>query len=571
MTKHAILIGVNKVPEMDLLSTPCSYAIQMQEWAESQGYITHLFIDKQVEGIQSRECNRELILNAISDIIEQGTDKILIYFAGHGFEQTAGNDIWLLPGYRRNSAESISIFLNKALAYTSGVPHIVFISDTCRSRSSTNSLRAVQGNEIIPSMDRMNPQTEVDVLYSTWPGQISTDVRVEGDEYRSIYSECLIECLHGRVDEVISNITRIVPGFPAVLSYELNSYLKENVPRLMRDAGSREQVPMGEINSRDPYFLSSFGEQNITQQINETGLEYWAGDPKQSRDTRMLDEKLDSMIKLKVGPTKRSMRNLVNNFRKDYHFFTMEKLFREEMTGLHVTGINKPLIFSRRESDWKNRAYNASTRVFNFNDIDLGGGAIYLVGNKRSDRYYPVNVIPGFFTHVIFEKGEILTVNYYPTSGNAKYEARRFADEVAERKAHIILAAKNGIFQGTQELAGYLRSYKHLDPTLGLFAAYAYFQRGDYAGVRSVFDFMLNDRQTIVGDIWLLNFLSRGTVWDPYPYEIPLPLLTEGWSYLKMLDNPYEELSSQLQPGLWTSFTRKGFDFLYHRYNFRQI
>lgn len=571
MTKHAILIGVNKVPNMDLLSTPCSYAIKMQQWAESQEYITHLFIDKPVEGIPSKECSRGVILNTIAEIIEAGTDKILIYFAGHGFELTAGNDIWLLPGYRRDSAESISIFLNKALAYTSGVPHIVFISDTCRSRTSANSVRAVQGNEIIPSMDRMNPRTEVDVLYSTWPGQFSTDLLAQDGNYRSIYSECLLECLHGRVDQVIKNVTLIEPNFPAVLSYELNTYLKENVPTLMREAGGRPQIPMGDINSRDPYFLARFGETDDRGMINETGIAYWPSEHKRGSDSRKLNEKLDSMIKLKVGPTKSSMRNLVNNFKKDYHFYTMENLFSTEMTALHVTGINQPLIFSRRESDRENRMYNSSTRVFNFNDIDVGGGAIYLVGNKRSDRYYPINVIPGFFTHVIFEKGEILTVNYYPTSGNAKYEARRSGDEVAERKAHIIMAAKNGIFQGTQELAGYLRSYKHLDPTLGLFAAYAYFQRGDYAGVRSVYDFMLEDRQTIVGDIWLLNLLSRGTVWDVDHHEIPLPLLTEGWSYLKMLGNPHEELSSHLQPGLWTSFNREGFNILYYRYNFSQI
>ncbi|KAB1231413.1 caspase family protein [Chryseobacterium viscerum] len=569
MNKHAILIGVNEVPQMDYLSTPRSYAIQMQQWAESQGYITHLFIDKPVEGIPSIECSRGPILEEISNIIEAGTDKIFIYFAGHGFEQTAGNDIWLLPGYIRDSSESISVFLNKVLAYTSGVPHIVFISDTCRSRSSDFNHRSILGNQIIPTLNRVNPRTEVDVLYSTWPGQVSTDIRIEDDNYRSIYSECLLECLHGRVHEVIRNITGIVPTFPAVLSYELNNYLKENVPRLMRDAGSKIQVPMGEVNSRDPYFLSRFGEQ---EQIDEVGIEYWSEETRPSRDTRNLDEKLDSLTKLKVGPSKSSIKKLVNSFKKDYQFYTMEDFFGRELTGLHVTGINEPLIFSRREVDWENATHDSSPRIFDFNDIDRGGGAIYIVGNRRGNRYYPINVIPGFFTQVVFEKGQVLTVNYFPTSGNAKYEARYYANEVAERKAQIIIAAKNGIFQGTRELAGYLRSYKQLDPTLGLFAAYAYFQKGDFAGVRSVYDFMLNDRQTIVGDIWLLNKLSLGVSQGNYYEEIPLPLLTEGWSYLKMLkDDPHEELSTQLQPGLWTSFNRIGFDYLYNEYNFRHI
>ncbi|AZB01817.1 caspase family protein [Chryseobacterium joostei] len=229
MNKHAILIGVNEVPHLDYLSTPSSYAIAMNDWAISQGFKTFLFVDEPDDRIVAGNCSRTDILRSIRGIIEE-TDQLLIYFAGHGVESTATNDIWLLPGYKDDPSDCISISLNKALAYSSGVPHVIFISDACRSPSNTDYLRAATGSAILPKLERLNPTTEVDVLFSTWPGKISVDVRDEKGIYRSTYSDCLLECLHGQIKEVILEVRKVKPGFPAVMTDELNSYLKKTVP-----------------------------------------------------------------------------------------------------------------------------------------------------------------------------------------------------------------------------------------------------------------------------------------------------------------------------------------------------
>lgn len=60
MTKHAILIGVNTIPGLGYLSSPSSYAIKMKNWALSQGYTTHLFVDEPGDESVSGRCKNQI-------------------------------------------------------------------------------------------------------------------------------------------------------------------------------------------------------------------------------------------------------------------------------------------------------------------------------------------------------------------------------------------------------------------------------------------------------------------------------------------------------------------------------
>lgn len=577
MKKHAILIGINTIPDLGYLSAPTSYAVKMKAWAETQGYITHLFIDEPVDDLVSGKCSRIDILAVTKKIIDDGCDQLLIYFAGHGVERTIGDDVWLLPGYVDDPADCISIFLSQQLAFRTGIEHVIMISDACRSASDSASIRPITPSSLLPNRKNIDHRTAVDIFYSTWPGEDSTDLRdANTGEYRSIYSDSLLDCLHGNIPEIIKDIVNIRPKFPAVFSHELNDYLKKEVPEKMRLIGGILQYPMGTVSSSDPLYLSSFplvdgdSEEEV---IEETGLSVIIEPIFRPVETKKIDEKLESFIKLKGGRIKVQMQKILRDFKHDYNLFTSPAILNENITGLYITGNNNPMVLSSRENDmYLERKDFSVPVVLNFEDVLTGDRALYFVSNWRKNRFYPVNVIPGYLTQVVFEKHELLTVNYFPTDRNNKYDANFWATEVAERKAHIIMAAKNGMFQGTQEMGDYLRTYKHLDPTLGLFAAYAYFQKGDFDGLRDLYRFLLNHQHFILGDIQLLNKLSATNLDFERENEIPFPLLTEGWTYLNMLEsNPYNFLSKQLQPGLWASFDRLGIDLISDFRNLRPI
>lgn len=572
MIKHAILIGINEVPGMNHLFAPSGYAMQMEDWAKSQGYQTALFVDEPGGRTVKGACSRTEILASIREVIEE-TDQLLIYFAGHGVEHNAGNDVWLLPGYQDDPSDCISLFLNKALAYSSGVPHVVFISDACRSPSGGEALRAVSGSAILPKLNRLNPNTEVDVLYSTWPGQVSVDIKQEG-EYRSMYSDSLLKCLKGEVPEVIREVKNISPGFPAVLSNELNRYLKKVVPEAMTNAGRSPQYPMGDIASQDPKFLSRFTESFLVAESGEMAMQYKNRGAEMLVPTKQLNIKVNDFLKREGGRKVSKLKKLSKKSVLYQEFFTSDNIFKDSTTGLFVTGLDEPLVFSRDQEDWlPERERNfAVPQIIRYPAFEDRVPKVFLIGQHKK-QYYPVNILQGFYTQAVFDKGILRTVNYYPTGVDQKREARYYSKEIAERKAVIITAAKNGIFQGSDEIASYLRTYKSLDPVLGLFAAYAYFQKGNYEGVLSVFAYMLRDGMDhIIGDLRLLQVLSDRDNRLNQMRDVPLPVLTEGWSYLKMLvNNPYERLSTQLEPGLWASFKEGGLHYLMDNLNFKKI
>ncbi len=574
MIKHAILIGVNEVPHLDYLSTPSSYAIAMNDWAISQGFTTSLFCDEPGDRNVAGNCSRIDILRSIRDIIQE-TDQLLIYFAGHGVESTATNDVWLLPGYMEDSSDSISVSTNKALAYSSGVPHVIFISDACRSPSDAEYLRAVTGEAILPNLRQLNPSTEVDVLYSTWPGKISVDIRDEEGIYRSTYSECLLECLHGKVKEVILEVKKIKPGFPAVMTDELNSYLKKTVPLEMEKKGRSAQFPMGEVISRDPRFLARFDD---LSPISESDNPLYSVEEKTSKEEKTVFEKFNAFLDLNKSE---SLVSIDTNFNKSFELaerwtdlrFFLPGIFYgySSFSSVSISGLKNAVVFNNTDLDrtifYQDDFFSQSIR---FDDNGDRNAKLILIGENK-ERCYAINVLYGFHASVIFEKGELLSVDYYSLKKELTEYKRELYKEIAERKAVIISAAKNGIFLGNEELAKYLRRYKEFDPILGLFASYAYFQKGNYKGVSSVYNHMRQPND-IIGDIKLLNVLSNKDKHFESQKEVPIPVLTEGWSYLKMLDeNPHNSLSTLLHPGLWTSFTLRGLEYLIENYNFKEL
>ena len=163
-----------------------------------------------------------------------------------------------------------------------------------------------------------------------------------------------------------------------------------------------------------------------------------------------------------------------------------------------------------------------------------------------------------------------MNVNYTPSRGTRRYEEMLRNGEdlhLNERRAKVISAARFGKFRPTGSSdsliveASYLRSSKAFDPTLGLYAAYAYAQAGDYRAVKSVYDYMAREPEPVLFDVAMLKVLfePESEIGETSP---SCPLLTQGWSYLsinyKLFPKILRELSSHLLPGLWTTFTPTG-------------
>ncbi|WP_281336244.1 hypothetical protein [Flavobacterium eburneipallidum] len=235
------------------------------------------------------------------------------------------------------------------------------------------------------------------------------------------------------------------------------------------------------------------------------------------------------------------------------------------MTGFTIVGI--PFI----ENDY----FKKDVQIFSENDavqiririnlktyfLDLPNGCLL-----------PLAVLPGFIGTVVFDKDEVITVNYIPSSMslNAVNGVNEINNNVEERRAIIAAKSKGGTFRISENIeelthtASYLRMHKNLDPSLGLYAAYAYSQAGKFEDVQSIYDYMKREPEPVLFDVAMLNELSA-----PEPDKQVLenaspfcPMLNQGWSYLTINPEFYDpfliEISKFRIPGLWTTFTPEG-------------
>jgi hypothetical protein len=187
-------------------------------------------------------------------------------------------------------------------------------------------------------------------------------------------------------------------------------------------------------------------------------------------------------------------------------------------------------------------------------------------------RLLPLAVLPGFIGTVVLDKDEVITVNYSPSSISLKAvnEVNETNRDVEERRAVIAAKSKGGTFRISENIeelsqtASYLRRYKNLDPSLGLYAAYAYSQAGKFEDVQSIYDYMKREPEPVLFDVAMLNELSAE---DPDKLVLEnaspfCPMLNQGWSYLTINPEFYDpfliEISKYRVAGLWTTFTAEG-------------
>ncbi len=136
-----------------------------------------------------------------------------------------------------------------------------------------------------------------------------------------------------------------------------------------------------------------------------------------------------------------------------------------------------------------------------------------------------------------------------------------FAGDVAA-DAHV---RQQFVSEGKEvQIADHLRLLKRADPTLGIYAAYAYAQIGDMESVQSVYDYMRNEPESVPFDVAMLAEQDRD---GPLPDLAPgMPMLTQGWLLLgrfdALLPQPLRKAREFMKPSFWATFTSDGVDIL---------
>jgi hypothetical protein len=187
-----------------------------------------------------------------------------------------------------------------------------------------------------------------------------------------------------------------------------------------------------------------------------------------------------------------------------------------------------------------------------------------------------VAALPGFIGTIAVEGGRVTSITYSPSvNGHRWYDSDIEKAKLDELHALVGAAAKYGAFriEGSEQeraraakrLASQIRVMKGVDPTLGIYAAYAYADANLIDQVRSVQAFMRDDLNGDLFDVALLANTLSGKRMDNPNDAIPFcPMLTQGWQLLRVKDVSIPEAINRarydMRDALWTTFGQRGME-----------
>lgn len=560
MKKCAIAIGVNKAGNLPLLNAAAKGAQDFADWAQSQGYDTTLLTDNDGQHVMASD-----IKKAVNKYVNEKTySQLIVFFSGHGILKGPNDEYWLLSEVDNDANEAVIVTTSKHLAYNAGIPHITFISDACRSVANNMLLAQVNGSVIFPNVAPTQQLPDIDMFYATRPGSPAWEVR-DGEEaiknYKGIFTDCLLQGLTGQVKEIIKELEVGANKMAAVFPYELKKYLETQVPLAAEAIKiTLQQYPMIEVTSRPPTYLSLIGPAPRPTRGGSHAMET----AKSVSFTHHFDDADFNINEVLQAHT--------NNNGEDDIAAEIKKIAAaagrvsfETQTGFSIIGTHhfEAYINSGHLEVFEEAGYS-HIRVYPTSQT----ASLLWVGQDGTGT--PLAVLPGFIGHVLIEENRVVNINYVPSRNNNRYDDYMIrSDEVAQRRAAAALAARHGTFRisgdiyGIMDAASYLRNDKALDPSLGLYAAYAYAQAGKNSDVVSVFDYMKEEPEPVLFDVKLLATLHDNDAANQQVPHAPFcPMLTQGWSYLAINEAPFTQqlkpLMQHLIPGLWTTFTPEG-------------
>ena len=580
MNRAGVFIGVDLTGNLPRLRDAANGAERMGEWAGAQNFKTiSVITDKDGPVVVQR------IKDAIEGIVDSGADQLVVYFAGHGVN-IGYREYWLLTHAPRDKQAAVNVAGSVTLAQYCKIPHIVFISDACRTAAEGIQAQSVTGSEIFLDDYDGGPEYPVDQFFACTLGRPATEIKdpnASSAEYFALYTESLREALLGVRREIL-DVPREDPSIAYVRMRRLRDFLAKEVPERIRARGLQyrvNQLPSARIVSDEPAWISRMNADE-TALIGPSGRTLTAGteailqpvdkfkpltpadvSSKLVRsalagDAQALVRDLDEASASGVSGADelvQSARLSALPFGPDHH----ETGCGFKVRGARIVEVVSPNVTAgftnARGDDVRVKATSASS-----------GASVLLV--FESGRGVLLPVLPEFLGALTFDEEELVDVSYEPSANTwrwSMYENR--AEELRSLRAIVSTSIGRGLFQLEGEdslaIARRMQYSKGIDPTLSIYAAYAYhdLQRRDLISEmsgylsadlgRSLFDVAMLSRE--------LSGRSPSVVSTVFS---PIPLLSQGWALLPAmrvaLAGDLSRLQQCIVPSVWTLVDEDG-------------
>ena len=593
MKRAAVLIGVHKAHTLPELQAVWKGVHAMETWALSQGLASEL-----VRTItdETGKVTPQQIKDAIKEFVERGDlDQLIVYFSGHGVNLKYG-EYWLLSDAIEDADAAVNVKGSEERARYSVIPHVVFLSDACRTAPQGIQAQGIEGSIIFPNKPVPGPEKSVDQFYATLLGEPALEIADPKDaaaKFQAVYTDALLEALKGSHADLVDWNTQAGPGFirPRPLKKFLAKDLPIRVYQATHGSDPRSQQPDARITSDDDAWLAEINASARAVRAPQAfGLPATTGArehgaftrnqismPKRALRALIANDSLpmDSALPLSAttaGPF-RAARSKLDVFSELNKRFAQDVHNNAEPFGpLHFeTGCG----FKIRGAEVD--ACQANGAVF---EIFNGGYLVRatlkahhtvstLLTFKSGDSAL-LPAIQDFLTTLTFDGQHLVDVTYEPSNNSGRWsDYQNRLTEIRNLRAVIASSSRLGTFHlddpEAETLARRMQVAKGIDPSLALYAAHAFRDQGNRSRIKQMIDYMSEDLHLGLFDIMLLagrlndHFIPQERE-NIFPF---LPMLSQSWplmpAYEVALPPDLEKISRHVLPdSLWTLFDPDG-------------
>lgn len=220
-----------------------------------------------------------------------------------------------------------------------------------------------------------------------------------------------------------------------------------------------------------------------------------------------------------------------------------------------------------------------SGEVVRMHTVSPPGASVLLILEPGTGVFLPA--LPGFLAALTIDDGELVDLAYEPSENTPRWdEFVKRAEEIRALRAIASSSMTRGVFRLEMEralmIAKRMQYAKGIDPTFGIYAAYAFhdLQRPDL--IREMKVYMQEDLGAPLFDVALLSRQLNGRrVSEGTNHLSFAPLLAQGWALLSAfevsLPSALAGLRQTLAPSLWTMFNKQGVELLRKAINSGEI
>ncbi|MCU7807377.1 MAG: caspase family protein [Candidatus Thiodiazotropha sp. (ex Semelilucina semeliformis)] len=568
MKRAAVVIGVDKTGGLPKLNDAAKGARRFAKWARTQGVDPVKVITDQRAKVTIGK-----VKDAVKSIVNKGNvEQLLVYFAGHGVN-IRYSEYWLLSDAPDDPDEAVNVRGSALLAAYCGIPHVILISDACRTAADGIQAQFVTGGQIFPNEGGGGLEQPVDQFFACTLGRPAHELKnpaITTNEYKALYTGVLLDSLQGTPNTVIDWADDST-GF--VRPRKLKQHLYDEVTQEIARLGLQTkiiQVPDARITSDSNTWLAKLKKADVKppRRTRSGRARVSVPDSPVAVSQALLDSALDGEAADQILDSVR-LRNVASGGSGDLSTTLTSTaapfgpMHHETQCGFKIRGA----LFTKAYS--KGAWVEEPDQPIDDLRVQVNNGpyaSVLLTLDTGAAIVLPA--ISEFLCALTIDDGELVDVAYEPSANSHRWSMfEQRAADVRTLRAVASSSTLNGVFRLDQKdalkLARQMQYAKSVDPALAVYAAYAYqdLQRTDL--IKKMCGYMQGDIGARFFDLALLAGELRDTkIGSDRAVMGFVPLLAQGWAQLAAhrvsFPQPFDGMERYLLNSPWTMFNPEG-------------